>query len=447
MERKIKRIQPARRTAPENKRVAAYARVSSGREAPLHSLSAQISHYSELIQKTPGWEYAGVYADEALSGTKDSRGEFQRLLADCKAGKIDLILTKSVSRFARNTVTTLKTIRELRLMGVDVFFEEQNIHTMGEDGEFLLTLLAAYAEEEARSVSENQKWRIKSNYEQGLPWSITMYGYRQVNGRLEVVPEEAEIIRLAADLYLEGYGRYKLEDAFAASHIKGRHGANLGGNSIIDLICNEKIVGDMLLQKSFVVDPITKEQRKNNGEKPQYFVEGSHEGILDRETYEKVLAERARRAAAYKPRSGGYERNRFPFSSKVCCGKCGKHFTRKTVAAKTPYEKPVWICRTFNQKGKAHCDAKQIPEEILKRVSAEAMGLPEFDEAAFAAKVEEIQVPDNGTLVFAFYDGHTVKKKWDNPSRRHSWNPENRQRARELALRQAAERRLAQCRQ
>ena len=203
----------------------------------------------------------------------------------------------------------------------------------------------------------------------------------------------------------------------------------------------------MLLQKTFVVDPITKEVRKNNGEKPQYFVEGSHEGILDRETYEKVLAERSRRASAYKPRSGNYERNRFPFSGKIHCGKCGKSFTRKVLNGNTPYEKRGWLCRTFNQKGKAHCDAKQIPEEILKRVSAEAMGLPEFDEAAFAVKVEEIQVPENGVLVFVFYDGHTVTKTWDNPSRSHSWNPENRQRARELALRQAAERRLAKCQQ
>ena len=139
MERMIQKVTPpARKKAPKLKRVAAYARVSSGREAPLHSLSAQISQYSGMIQKTPGWQYAGVYADEALTGTKDSRGEFQRLLADCRAGKIDMIITKSVSRFARNTVTTLRTIRELRLMGVDVFFEEQNIHTMGEDGELLL---------------------------------------------------------------------------------------------------------------------------------------------------------------------------------------------------------------------------------------------------------------------------------------------------------------------
>ena len=154
MQRTIKKVNMAAvQQAPKQKRVAAYARVSCGKDAMLHSLSAQVSYYSALIQKTPGWEYAGVYADEALSGTKDTRGQFQKLLADCRAGDIDLIITKSISRFARNTVTTLQTVRELRLIGVDVYFEEQNIHTLGEDGEFLLTLLAAYAEEEARSVS------------------------------------------------------------------------------------------------------------------------------------------------------------------------------------------------------------------------------------------------------------------------------------------------------
>lgn len=447
MERTVKRIQSARRAVSASKRVAAYARVSVGKETALHSLSAQISFYSGMIQKMPGWEYAGVYADEAVTGTKDSRAEFQRMLEDCRAGKIDMIITKSVSRFARNTVTTLKTIRELRLMGVDVFFEEQNLHTIGENGEFLLTILAAYAEEEARSASENQKWRVKAKYEQGQPGSITMYGYRLIDGRLEIVPEEAEILRLAADLYLEGYGRYRLEEALAAANIKGRHGADMGGNSIIGLLCNEKIVGNMLLQKKFVVDPISKEVRKNTGELPQYFVEGSHEGILDQETYERILAERARRADACCPRSGTHEQFRFPFTQKVRCGKCGKYFTRKTTAPKTKYEKKVWICRTFNLKGKDCCDSKQIPEDILKRVSAAAMGLPEFDETAFAVQVKEIQVPENGVLVFVFFDGHTVTRKWENPSRCHSWNPENRQKARETALRRNAERKDASCRQ
>lgn len=446
MERIITKVAPATlQQAPKAKRVAAYARVSSGREAPLHSLSAQISHYNALIQKTPGWEYAGVYADEALTGTKESRGEFQKLLRACHAGEIDLILTKSVSRFARNTVTTLRTIRELRLIGVDVFFEEQNIHTLGEEGELLLTLLAAYAEEEARSVSENQKWRIKSNYEQGLPWSITMYGYKQVDGRLEIVPEEAEILRLAADLYLEGCGRYKIEKAFADAGITGRQGSPLSGNSIINLLCNEKSVGDMLLQKTYVIDPISKELRQNNGERPQYYVEDSHEPILDRETQQRIIEERARRAAIYKPRSGDYSRKVFPFTGKMVCGKCGKNFTRKTVAIGTRSEKAVWICRTFHQKGKLYCASKRIPEVILEQVSAQVLGLSEFDAKIFEKKIKEIQVPDNGELIYVFHNGATVTTTWENPSRRESWNEENRQRAREYALKGAAKRRAASC--
>ena len=445
MERIItKVVPPAMKQAPKQKRVAAYSRVSSGKEAQLHSLSAQVSYYSGLIQKTPGWQYVGVYADEALTGTKDSRGEFQRLLADCKAGKIDMVITKSVSRFARNTVTTLKTIRELRNMGVDVFFEEQNIHTLGEEGELLLTLLAAYAEEEARSVSENQKWRIKANYEQGLPWSITMFGYRQVDGRLVKEPLEAEFLQLAADLYLEGCGQTLLERALKRVGAISRQGNPIRGNRIIELLCNEKVAGDMLLQKCYVVDPISKVVRKNNGERTQYFVEGSHEPILDRDTYEKVLAERARRAAIYQPNPKTPAT--YPFSGRIACKKCGAHFRRKITGA-PGYKKPVWICSTFNSKGKACCASKQIPEDILEAVTAQAMGLPKFDGASFTAKVKEIQVPENGTLVFVFYDGHTATKTWDNPSRRQSWNPENRQKARELALIQAAERRRGQCQQ
>ena len=159
-------------------RVAAYARVSTGKDSMLHSLSAQVSYYSDMIQKHPGWLYCGVYADEALTGTKESRKNFQRLLADCRAGKIDLVITKSISRFARNTVTLLATIRELKDLGVDVFFEEQNIHTISTDGELMITILASYAQEESRSASENQKWRIKKCFEAGIPYDPTLLGYR-----------------------------------------------------------------------------------------------------------------------------------------------------------------------------------------------------------------------------------------------------------------------------
>ena len=443
MQRTITKVSPVTiQRAPRLLRVAAYARVSSGKEAMLHSLSAQISHYSDKIQKTPGWIYAGVFADEATTGTKDSREEFQKLLEKCRAGEIDLIITKSISRFARNTVTTLKTIRELRLLGVDVYFEEQNIHTLGEEGEFLLTLLAAYAEEEARSVSENQKWRIKTNFEQGLPWSVTMYGYRQVDGRLEIVPEEAEVLRLAADLYLEGYGSERLERALAKAGIRGRQGNAMCGHGIINLLCNEKSAGDLLLQKTFVDDPITKVERINRGELPQYFVENSHDPILDRKTQARILAERARRAARFQ--SHPQTPSTYPFTGIIACEKCGAHFRRK-IAGAPGYKKPVWICDTFNTKGKACCASKQIPEDILEAITAQVMELPVFDAAAFADTVKEIRVPENGTLVYVFQDGCTITKTWENPSRRHSWNDENRGKARALALRLAAERRAALC--
>ena len=178
MARKIERVAFAKMPMPTRENVAAYARVSTGKDEMLHSLSSQVSYYRDLIQSKPGWNFAGVYADEALTGTRDNRENFQRLLADCRAGKINRILTKSISRFARNTVTLLETVRELKNLGIDIYFEEQNIHTISADGELMLPLLASYAQEESRSASENQKWRVKRNFEEGIPWRSFMLGYR-----------------------------------------------------------------------------------------------------------------------------------------------------------------------------------------------------------------------------------------------------------------------------
>ena len=196
MEKIIRTVLPGIPMMPVQKRVAAYTRVSSGKDAMLHSLSAQVSYYSNLIQRNPEWAYAGVYADEALTGTKDSHEDFQRLLSDCRAGKIDMVITKSISRFARNTVTILETVRELKSLGVDVYFEEQNIHSISGDGELLLTILASYAQEESRSVSENCKWCIQKRYELGenASWRY-MYGYRIHKGVVTIHPEEAAIVR------------------------------------------------------------------------------------------------------------------------------------------------------------------------------------------------------------------------------------------------------------
>ena len=189
----------------QKKRVAAYARVSSGKDAMLHSLSAQVSYYSDLIQNHDDWLYVGVYADEAKTGTKESRADFQRLIADCRAGKIDMVITKSISRFARNTVTLLQTVRDFKAWEVDIFFEEQNIHTMSGDGELMLTILASYAQEESRSASENQKWRIRKSYEKGelVQWHI-QYGYNITKDKIEINPEQAEVVRNIFDRAIAG---------------------------------------------------------------------------------------------------------------------------------------------------------------------------------------------------------------------------------------------------
>ena len=199
---------------------------------------------------TPGWEFAGVYADEGVSGTKESRPEFQRLLADCRAGKIDLVITKSITRFARNTVTLLNAIRELKLLDIDVYFEKENLHSLSGAGELMLTLLAMYAEEEAWSASENQKWRVQKMFAEGRPNTGRMLGYRLRNGRLKIIPEEAEIVREIFQWYLDGMGANKIARQLNAQKVASFYGGKWSQSAVQKLLRNEKYCGDMLLQKT-----------------------------------------------------------------------------------------------------------------------------------------------------------------------------------------------------
>lgn len=201
----IHQTMPGGRKKAGKKRVAAYARISCVKDAMLHSLSAQVSYFSNLIQRNPDWIFAGIYTDE-VTGTTKERKDFQRLLADCRNGQIDMIIVKSLSHFARNTVTLLETVRELKALDVDVFFEEQNIHSMNGDGELMLSILASFAQEESRSVSENCKWRIRNDFQRGKPSFFRIYGYKMKSGRLEIVSEEAAIVRMIFRDYLDGMG-------------------------------------------------------------------------------------------------------------------------------------------------------------------------------------------------------------------------------------------------
>jgi site-specific DNA recombinase len=430
--RSIKRVEPSMPQIPVRKRVAAYARVSSGKDAMLHSLSAQVSYYSVYNQRRRGWEYVGVYADEALTGTKDERPEFQRLMNDCRDGKIDMVITKSIARFARNTVTMLEAVRELKSLGVDVYFEKENIHSLSGDGEVMLTILASYAQEESRSVSENCKWRVRKMFAQGRTNNGVMLGYRLIDGTFYIVPEEAEIVRMIFFDYLSGMGRNAIVKKLNALELETRRGGRWGESSVAKVLCNEKYTGDMLLQKTFVADHLTKKKCFNHGQLPQYYVSGSHEAIIDKDTFERVQQELKRRAEWYHPSK--QTPTRYPFTSVIQCGLCGQHYRRKIANAGGKYAKPVWICPTFNTRGKAACSSKQIPEDILQAVSAEALGIPMFDSDIFAERITEIQVPENNRLLFIFRDGRRVEKTWRDKSRRDSWNDAMRQAARERQL-------------
>ena len=266
MSRKIERVVFQHTPVPKLLNVAAYARVSSGKDEMLHSLSAQVSYYRELIESQPGWNFAGVYADEALTGTKENRAEFQRLLAACRAGKVDMVITKSISRFARNTVTLLETVRELKALGVDVFFEEQNIHTMSSAGELMLTILGSFAQEESRSASENQKWRVRRNFEEGCPWRGHMLGYRMGDGKLEVVPEEAVIVRRIFNDYLAGNGVTLIAKHLNDDGVPNPSGAVWAATSIQKVLKNYNYTGNLLLQKTYRTDHITKKTVVNKGQ-------------------------------------------------------------------------------------------------------------------------------------------------------------------------------------
>ena len=291
MQREVIKIKSDFYALPLKNKVAAYVRVSSGKYAMLHSLSAQISYYSELIQKNPQWEYVGVYVDEAKTGTKDNRQEFQRLISDCKQGKVDMIITKSISRFARNTLTVLETVRELKSLGIDVYFEKENIHSMSEEGELMLTLLSSFAQEESLSVSENCKWRIRDKFKCGVPLNSKTLGYIYENGNFEVDSSEARIVKMIFEDYLNGMGMLMIAKKLEKMKVKPRHSTKWNKNSVRTILQNEKYMGDLILQKTFVKDHISKKHCINKGELPKYYVEKSHTPIIDKDTFLRVQDE------------------------------------------------------------------------------------------------------------------------------------------------------------
>ena len=272
-------------TAPiasvQKRRVAAYARVSTDSDEQLTSYEAQVDYYTHYIKERPDWTFAGMYADEGISGTNTKRREgFNQMITDALAGKIDLIVTKSVSRFARNTVDSLTTVRKLKEKGVEVYFQKENIYTLDSKGELLITIMSSLAQEESRSISENVTWGCRKRFADGkvsMPYK-NFLGYRKGgNGEPEIVPEEAEVVRRIYRLFLEGQTPYGIKQILEAEHIPTPTGKQTWQTAtILSILTNEKYKGDALLQKTFCTDFLTKKMKVNEGEVPQYYVENSH---------------------------------------------------------------------------------------------------------------------------------------------------------------------------
>lgn len=384
------------------KRVAAYARVSMPTERLLHSLDEQISYYSALIQKTPGWEYAGVFADRGISGTQSAtRDQFQKMLAECEAGNIDIILTKSLSRFARNTVDTLETVRRLRSIGVEVRFEKEGINTLDESGELMITLFASFAQEESRSISENCKWGIRKRFQNGTMGvankHLLGYRYDEELQQYVIIPGEADIIRQMFALFLEGDTLQTICDKLNGKGYRTAWGNLFQEATVAQLIQNELYVGDLCRQKSYMADPITKKKVRNRGVLPMYYYEGCHEGIIDRDTWERVQAEYARRREKLPPS--------YCFTRMITCGVCGMPYTRRTQMSHGQ-KVARWFCRATKERNMT-CKNAILTEEQLKRICARVLGMEAFDEAAFRNRVRHMTVTPDG-ITFDLTGGETA---------------------------------------
>lgn len=349
----------------QKRRVAGYARVSTDSDEQFTSYEAQVDYYTQFIKQNPEWEFVKVYTDEGISGcnTKHRTG-FNEMIAGALSGKIDLIVTKSVSRFARNTVDSLVTIRKLKEKGVEVFFQKENIYTFDGKGELLLTIMSSLAQEESRSISENVTWGQRKRFADGkvsLPYKQFL-GYRKgADGFPEVVPEEAVIVRRIYTRFMEGLTPVAIAKELTEDGIPTPAGKQRWQTSTVESILkNEKYKGAALLQKCFTVDFLTKKKKVNEGEVPQYYVEHSHEPIITPEEFDKVQTELERRKRISRQYSG-----KSIFSSRIICGDCGAFFGSKVWNSTSKYRRVIWQCNN-KFKGEHKCETPHLDEETIK---------------------------------------------------------------------------------
>lgn len=361
-------------------RVAAYCRVSTDSDEQLDSYEAQLAYYTDAIAKNPKWRFAGIYADEGITGTQaNKRPNFQKMIRDCEKGKIDFILTKSVARFARNTVDSLKYVRKLKAMGIGVFFEEQALDSMKSENEMFLGLYSVMAQVESENISANVRWGIQQRMKSGtFAFRYTILGYRRgENGEPEIIPEEAEVVRKIFNMYLEGASLDQIKSYLETNGIKTKKGKSVWSKQIIqDMLCNERFAGDMLLQKTYIENCINKKVKKNRGEMAKYLITNNHPAIISKETFKLVQAEIARRSSKRKTsdlsitEQGKYS-GKFALTEILVCGECGSPYRRKTWVIKGE-KKRVWRCRNRVEHGTQYCkhsvslDEEKLQEAICR---------------------------------------------------------------------------------
>ena len=365
------------------KKVAAYCRVSTDSEEQLTSYTNQMKVYTEMISANKEWEFAGLYADEGISGTRaDKRPQFKKMIEDCLKGKVDYIITKSVSRFARNTVECLEYVRMLKAKGIGIYFEEQNIDTLKSDSELYLVIYAGFAQSESESISKNVTWTFRKNFEEGKPTFMykKLLGYRKgEDGNPEIVPEEALVVERVFDLYLAGTPVDVISKRLQSENLQfeGKK-FTFSKPMIIGMLRNEKYCGDCILQKTVTLDPIEKTRKVNEGEAPMWLVENSHPAIISRDVFNRVQEETSRRnakapASQKNALTASGKHSRYALTDVLMCGECGSRFRRVTWTARGN-KRIVWRCISRLDYGKKYCtESITVDEQALQRAIVRAL--------------------------------------------------------------------------
>lgn len=369
---RVRIIEPTVKSHQKKKRACAYARVSTDSEAQGDSLENQITYYENLICVNPEYEFAGVFADKGITGTKENRPGFQKMLELARQAEIDVILTKSISRFARNTTVMLEVVRELKDIGVEIRFEKENISTLSGDGELMLTVLSSFAQEESKNVSDNVKWRYHKKFENGeLVINTNRFlGFdKDAYGDLVINQKEAAIVKRIYSEYLAGKGVSKIAKLLNLEGVPTVTGVKWHEASVRDILKNEKYKGDAILQKTYTENHLTKRKKRNKGEVDSFCILDNHSPIVTKETWEKVQVEMKKRAEAKGlHKDPNKYQKRYPLSGVLFCSLCGAVLKRRTWNSQHACRKIVWQCSNYIKNGKSACPGTTVEDEIVSKL-------------------------------------------------------------------------------